>query len=1560
MSRRWIAAVVAALLLCPVWTAAAAELPDNEIVLHVSPKGSDTGDGSEERPLGSLDGARQAVRKLDKRRPIRVVFHGGEYRMDRVVNFDQQDSGTQRARITYEAAEGEDVIFTGARDLDATQFVPVTDEAVLSRLPAAARDKVGQLDLRAQGIDRVTPLVLNRNTLEPQSGEDVAFFIDGQEQSPAQWPNGEDNYAVWDSIVSKGDATSNTNMGKGGVLKYKDANPDRWAQAYDMYLCGYFGYDYRNERIPVAKVDPSAKTITMAWGSDFGLMNDESKRYKAFNLLEELDVPGEWYVDRENLILYFYPPGSLANVRMQMTDKKDPFISITGTQYVTFRGITFEKTCGNAINMKEDPTEIFVTGCTFRDIGQRGVEVVGSINGQSQNVQINGAWRCRITDNDFINIGSRAVTLVGGNIDTLENGDNVIGNNYIAFTAQKTITAEAISIQGVGNIVEHNLIHNTKFHAVNFLGVNHVIRNNELYNVSREAYDAAVIYTGRSFVRRGTEIAYNYVHDYLRKDEKIGYDVVGVFLDDQMSGIHVHHNIFVNGAAGIQVGGGHDNLVENNTVIGMKGNIFNTDNRGETWTTGTNAAWLASTEDIRKVLAFPAYVQKFPELLKTLEDTAPPHRDVIWNNVSDKDAPVNERMAELGTVQNNRTVTDMSEFVDAAAGDYRLKSDSATAAAVPGILTDEFDKSQFGLQVTENRPELPAPSAETAPFKRLYPQNGATDIDAKNLTLMWQRALYADTYVVTIATDPDMQNVIFEKETDFNYIRAEGLESGHSSYYWTVKARNESGQFAAEWACTGVPYLFTTSQYDVLDKYAIDEAVAQAEQALSEITEGDQPGQYAMGTRDMLEQALAEANRVRALQQGSVTQQQLDEATARLNESRTTAAANIIKGFEGIDDMLTSLDNWTAPEGTATLEDGVVTFGSDQEFEAHSLMKPQMANTLCFKTKIHFGEPASWQGFMLRQADTGKFVYSTSSYLVAVKPDVLELQRFPGGILKTTPNTFFREGEWHDVQFGAIDSVTGTELIFRVDGKDVFRYMDMPETFVPDGHFGVHVAPNHSISLMSYGELPQPGEEPEVEDSPAVPVDAAQLLAQPDSWQETGGKATWADGGALFKGTSGEATFAYGGELDKNAVVDAEMVWNPGEAYQGMAIRAARGDCPPWSTDDYVVIVKKNTIELQRFQGGKNEFLSIVDNTYIPEGERVRVRFGAHNTAQGVRVLLTVDGSTVFDYTDAGGITEGGSVALYDMSGGGIGIYPYAAAEALPAPRGRISPEGTVYNAQGTGYSETGEWSSGGPGYAGAAARSGAPDATAVWGMNPSPGIYKMYYWKTIAEDGDPEMDLSIYASGDSDTFHVKVDCSRGEAGWTDIGTYYPSDGSVVVTLTGSGQGNPQATSIMLVKADTEDLAFSRLFESAKGALVLKIDSAKAALDRREFTMDSGAPVLAGSTAMVPLRLVAESFGATVAWEAASATATITLDGRSVAFVENEAAYTVDGVSAELEQGAMLIDGRMMIPLRAMAEAVGKQVLWDSSGVIVIADQVTLDTQRDADLLAAAAARLTE
>ncbi len=95
----------------------------------------------------------------------------------------------------------------------------------------------------------------------------------------------------------------------GRVYTYNDTHVGTWSSYDDVWVHGFFYKDWLDSREKIASVNTINKTITLETAPSNGL--NKGQRYYYWNVLEELDTEGEYYIDRNTGILYFYPPSSI-------------------------------------------------------------------------------------------------------------------------------------------------------------------------------------------------------------------------------------------------------------------------------------------------------------------------------------------------------------------------------------------------------------------------------------------------------------------------------------------------------------------------------------------------------------------------------------------------------------------------------------------------------------------------------------------------------------------------------------------------------------------------------------------------------------------------------------------------------------------------------------------------------------------------------------------------------------------------------------------------------------------------------------------------------------------------------------------------------------------------------------------------------------------------------------------------------------------------------------------------------------------------------------------------
>jgi catechol 2,3-dioxygenase-like lactoylglutathione lyase family enzyme len=579
-------------------TAAAAA----DLALHVAPSGNDAASGSRDDPLATLAAARDRIRapRAGAADPfaetVRVILHEGEYRFGETVRFGGADSGTVPAPIVYAAAPGADVRFTGGRRLDRRRWEPVTDPQIVARLggPPQAQ-QVLAYDLRAAGID-AADAIHPRGFPQPIRPAPIELFFAGRPMTLARYPD--EGFVRTGAVIEPGAAAQGDTPPRLPVFTFDDPRLSRWVDAEDLWLYGYWKWDWADEAIRVADIDPGRRRITLAAPHGYGV--HAGQPFFAENLLEELDRPGEYSLDRAAGVLYFLPPEGLGSGDCVISTLAEPMVRFDGARDVRLEGITFEFARGDAVVI-EGGARVTLSGCTLRNLGNRAVVVTGGLGHLVR-------W-CTIE-----RTGEGGVTLAGGDRRTLTPCAHRVADCRIRDFSRRTATYRpAVRLSGVGCRVEHCELFDAPHAAILFAGNDHVIEYNDIHHVLSRTGDGGAVYCGRDWTIRGTLIRGNHFHDLaeIRKWES------AVYVDDQASGIMVLANLFTNCHWAMLMGGGRDNLIEGNVFVDC-GRALHFDARGLGW-----AARMRGTL-IERLEAVPyredPWRARFPELLALLDD----------------------------------------------------------------------------------------------------------------------------------------------------------------------------------------------------------------------------------------------------------------------------------------------------------------------------------------------------------------------------------------------------------------------------------------------------------------------------------------------------------------------------------------------------------------------------------------------------------------------------------------------------------------------------------------------------------------------------------------------------------------------------------------------------------------------------------------------------------------------------------------------------------------------------------------------------------------------------
>lgn len=333
-----------------------------------------------------------------------------------------------------------------------------------------------------------------------------------------------------------------------------------WAHPEEVETFIFPRYNWWNNIVPVASADNDTGRVTLTKDCSYPVRALD--RFYFQNALEELDAPGEWYLDKRTWTLYFWPEEPLAG-RPVFAPKVRTIIEATGASRVTIRGLTLECAEGTALN--------FVR-CTDCRANGNVIRNVGDYNGSG--ISLSGGTGNGATGNDISHVGQHGISLSGGDRLKLTPCGNFADNNYIHHVGVYHKQGVGVNFTGVGIRVAHNLIHDGPRMGIMFSGGNNsVVEYNEVRHMNLETSDTGAIYTGgRDWISsRGAVIRYNYFHDMIGfgQDGKGRWEsptfAWGVYLDDNTGGVDVIGNLVVRcSRAGIHLHNGRDNVIRNN------------------------------------------------------------------------------------------------------------------------------------------------------------------------------------------------------------------------------------------------------------------------------------------------------------------------------------------------------------------------------------------------------------------------------------------------------------------------------------------------------------------------------------------------------------------------------------------------------------------------------------------------------------------------------------------------------------------------------------------------------------------------------------------------------------------------------------------------------------------------------------------------------------------------------------------------------------------------------------------------------------------------------------
>ncbi|MDD4773533.1 MAG: right-handed parallel beta-helix repeat-containing protein, partial [Eubacteriales bacterium] len=588
------------------------------------------------------------------------------------------------------------------------------DAAVIERLRGEARNEVVCCNLRDYGL---TPGDWGKiyaagafHTAAKYDGDtqgvSCELFMNDRRMTPARYPDS--GFLKISDVADVGDVAefppqnyyrdwdSRRNHRGGTYILDADTNERAkgWAEPEKAWMFGYFFWDWADSSTPVKRLDTDVRCVEPAYVSRYGCRRGAD--YYFFNILEELDSPGEWYLDRGTGMLYMYPTADLNTASVCLSVTTDSIIDAADCRYITFEGFTLQCTRSDAIKISGSHNT--VRNCKIKNISGNAVNISGHDN--------------TVTGCEISHTGRGGIMLRGGDRETLTPGRNIADNNLIHDWSEVYLTYQpAVGLWGVGNICSHNEIYNSPQLAVTYGGNDHLIEYNLIHDVVLQSTDGGAIYAGYDWTAQGNIIRYNCLYNIGRGEHRPD----GIYWDDALSGQTAYGNVLVNVAKNaFLIGGGRDNSVSGNLIINAGDSAVSYDDRARDGL--LHNGWAKNCINNRRTSplwvrldAMPCrsdvWAQRYPSLARLTDDFSdhnnpdfpanPSNVHVTGNVILDDEAKIGniaDSVYKYGEIDGNALFTlDRGDlFADAENGDYRLAGDSEIRRMLPGFADIPF------------------------------------------------------------------------------------------------------------------------------------------------------------------------------------------------------------------------------------------------------------------------------------------------------------------------------------------------------------------------------------------------------------------------------------------------------------------------------------------------------------------------------------------------------------------------------------------------------------------------------------------------------------------------------------------------------------------------------------------------------------------------------------------------------------------------------------------------------------------------------------------------------
>lgn len=489
--------------------------------IHVSPQGEDSNTGSLQNPLRTIQAARDAAAAHLSSNPssdgaVVIYLRGGVYEQDSPIVFEPEHSGRPGSPVIYTNYADERAVISGGKEITGT-WNPVDGKPYYSiGIPEAASGN------------------WTFNNL----------YVDGESRTRARTPNHDEKVLRANGRVPRWSEELSLRFWEG------DIDPD-WSQLENIDIVIPMTWTPVHHRIETIDFDRRGVMLASA-GGQHQLYGDEHFRYYLSNVFEGLDVPGEWYLNPETGVLYYYPypDEDLEEISVVAPVIKSQLMTFDGDaaanetiSYLEFNGLEIrhtdtdrEKWNGvyrqahaflDAAVYAEGLTHTVFKDCTFTNLGEYAIELeAGS--------QDNTIFQCLFRD-----LGGGGIQVGISSLQDIQRARNSVG---FVFEDKDTHPRTDVLRTRIENSILSKIgTYWTGSYAINVRFASYTeVAHNEIFDThyTGVAIDARWSdYSGENYAH-SNEFAYNHLHHIGRGLHSDG----GAFYQFGPTDNHYHHN----------------------------------------------------------------------------------------------------------------------------------------------------------------------------------------------------------------------------------------------------------------------------------------------------------------------------------------------------------------------------------------------------------------------------------------------------------------------------------------------------------------------------------------------------------------------------------------------------------------------------------------------------------------------------------------------------------------------------------------------------------------------------------------------------------------------------------------------------------------------------------------------------------------------------------------------------------------------------------------------------------------------------------------------------------